>query len=178
MTQILENLARARAAQVDAATALEQVTQANSELLVRMTESRAKSEEAVRETKANGDPDGKWAMQLRLALDDQTDIQSMLTGSQAALNTRSAAAAAATAAAHDAELNARREETEIQAKELDDVIRELDAKLCEAVARRMVCQNIMKPRAVGKTSCFTFYQASSLLKNIVTHSQVSAGNVS
>lgn len=103
MTHILEKLARARAAQVDAATALEQVTQANSALLVRMAESRAKSEEAVRETKANGDPDGKWAMQLRLALDDQADIKSMLTGSQAVLNERSAAASAATSAAHSAE---------------------------------------------------------------------------
>ncbi|QIN61463.1 hypothetical protein SBC1_14550 [Caballeronia sp. SBC1] len=178
MTHILEKLARARAAQVDAATALEQVTQANSALLVRMAESRAKSEEAVRETKANGDPDGKWAMQLRLALDDQADIKSMLTGSQAVLNERSAAASAATSAAHSTESAARTEETEIQAKELDDVIRVLDAKLCEAVQRRMACQNIMHPSKFGATSCFKFYQASSLLKNIVTHSQVSAGNVS
>jgi hypothetical protein len=172
MTQILENLARARAAQADAATSLEQATQANSALLVRMAESRAKSEEAVRETKAKGDPDGKWAMQLRLALDDQADIQSMLTGSQDALNLRSAAASAATAAAHNAETKARREETEIQAKELDDVIRELDTKLCEAVQRRMACQNIMHPSKFGATSCFKFYQASQLLKNIVTNSVV------
>lgn len=178
MTHILEKLARARAAQSDAATSLDQATQANSALLCRLAESRAKSEEAVREAKANGDPDGKWAMALRFALDDQGDIQALLTQSQEVLSMRSTAVSKATAAAHEAEMNARTEETEIQAKELDDVIRELDTKLCEAVQRRMACENIMHPSKYGATSCFKFYQASSLLKNIVTHSQVSAGNVS
>lgn len=180
-TQTLENLARARAAHTDAATSLDQVTQANSALLVRLAEARAKGEEAVRETKANGDPDGKWAMQLRLAMDDEADINNMLKGSQAALNERNAALSAANKAVQTAQLAASKEEAEIQARELDAVIAELDSKLCQAVQARLTChlatndaeaQKNPHVRAVSRTSVFTLYTPSKLLKNIVVNSQV------
>ncbi|MGF6880373.1 hypothetical protein [Paraburkholderia sp. MM5477-R1] len=134
-TQALENVARAGITHTEAATSLQQAMEANSALLVRMAEARARGEEAVRETKANGDPSGKWAMQLRLATDDQADIQNLLNQSQAALKTRSEALSSAAAAAQAADLAARKEEAEIQARELDAVIAELDAKLCQAVQR-------------------------------------------
>jgi len=180
-TQALENVARARLAHTEAATALDHVTQANSALSVRLAETRAKAEEAVRETKAKGDPDGKWAMQLRLSMDDHADIQVLLSGSQSALNERTAALSRATAAVQAAELDARKEEAKIQARELDAVIAELDAKLCQAVQARLAChlattdaEVMEKPhlRKVSRTSVFTLYTPSPLLKNIVVNSQV------
>jgi hypothetical protein len=171
-TAVLENLARSRAAMTEAAANLEHATQANTALLVRLSEAKARSDEAVRETKASGDPTGKYAMQLRLAIDDANDINSLLAQSQVAMNERSAALRDATTAAKLAETAARREETEIQAAELDVLIRELDAKLCEAMQRRMDCHNILHPSPFSTTSCFKFYQASPMLKNIVSHSNV------
>jgi restriction endonuclease Mrr len=171
-TQALENVARARLAHTEAATALDHVTQANSALLVRLAEARAKAEEAIRETKAKGDPDGKWAMQLRLSMDDHADIQVLLSGSQSALNERSAALSAATAAVQTAEFAARKEEAEIQASELDAVIAELDARLCQAVQARLACHLASNPRSVSRTSVFTLYTPSKMLKSICINGQV------
>lgn len=171
-TQILENLARSRSAHTEAATSLDHATQANSALLVRLTEARARGEEAVRETKAKGDPDGKWSMQLRLSMDDQSDIQALLNQSQATIQSRTAALSAATQAVHSAELQARREEAEIHAKDLDDVILELQSKFCEALQARLAAHNMLNPRSASKTSCFNFYQSSPLMKNIVANGQV------
>lgn len=171
-TQALANLARARAAHTEAGTSLQAAADANSALLVRLTEARAHGEEAVREAKEKGDPLGKWAMQLRLSQDDQADIQNLLNQSQAALNTRNAALSSATAALRSAEATAHKEEAEIQARELDAVIAELDAKLCQAVQARLQCHLASNPRSVSRTSVFTLYTPSPLLKNIVVNGQV------
>jgi Tfp pilus assembly protein PilX len=120
-------------------------------------------------------------MQLRLATDDQADIQNLLNQSEAALNTRNATLSSATAALRSAEATAHKEECEIQARELDAVIAELDAKLCQAVQARLACHLatndagvLQKPhlRKVSRTSVFTLYTPSALLKNIVVNSQV------
>jgi len=76
-TQALENLARARAAHAEAGTSLQDAADANSALLVRLTEARARGEEAVRLAKVDNDPTGKHAMALRLSQDDQADIQNL-----------------------------------------------------------------------------------------------------
>ncbi|CAD6514131.1 hypothetical protein LMG28727_00847 [Paraburkholderia kirstenboschensis] len=171
-TQSLENLARARAAHTEAGTSLQAAADANSALLVRLTEARARGEEAVRETKQGGDPAGKWAMQLRLSQDDQADIQNLLSQSQASLNTRNAVLSNATAALRSAEATAHKEEAEIQARELDAVIAELDAKLCQAVQARLACHLASNPRAVSRTSVFTLYSPSKMLKSICLNGQV------
>ncbi|NYH24691.1 hypothetical protein [Paraburkholderia bryophila] len=175
-TQALENLARARAAHVEASTALDQAAQANSALLVRAAEARAKIEEAVREAKTNGDPTGKWAMQLRLATDDQNDIQGMLNGSQALLNERNAAMAAANQAVQSAELEARHEEAGIHARELDAHICELEAKFCEAIQARLAVHVAMNPPSQfgSKTACHKFYAPSRLMHNIVARQDAAA----
>ncbi|CAB3783453.1 hypothetical protein [Pararobbsia alpina] len=172
-THALEALARARLAHTEAATALDHVTQANSALLVRLTEARAKAEEAVRETKEKGDPDGKWAMQLRLAMDDEADINGMLKGSQTAVSERTAALQRSNAAVQTAELQARKEEAEIQARELDAMIAELDSKLCQAVQARLQAHLASNPRSVTRTSVFTLYTPSKMLKSICLNGQVS-----
>jgi hypothetical protein len=171
-TAALENVARARLAQTEVATSLDQATQANSALLVRLAEVRAKGDEAVREAKEKGDPDGKWAMQLRLAIDDQADIQLLVMHSQTVLSERSAALSIATAALQTAELEARKEEAGLQARDLDALIAELDAKLCAAVQQRLACHLASNPRSVSRTSVFTLYTPSPLLKNIVVNGQV------
>ena len=170
-TQALENVARARLDQTEAATSLESATQANSALLVRLSEAKARIEQAVRETKAGGDASGKWAMQLRLSTDDQSDIQSLLNQSQMALNARSTALSAATAAVQSAERAARREEVEIHASELDGLIVELESKLCEAIKARVIAHNTLNPpsRFGSQVACHKFYTPTRLLKNIVEH---------
>jgi hypothetical protein len=170
-TAALEGVARARLAQTEAATSLESATQANSALLVRLSEAKARIEQAVRETKAGGDASGKWAMQLRLSTDDQADIEFLLNQSQTALNARSTALSTATAAAQSAERDARREEVEIHASELGGLIRELEAKLCEAIKARVIAHNTLNPpsRFGAQNSCHKLYTPSRLLKNIVEH---------
>ena len=173
MTTIaLENLARSRAAHVDAATALDQAAQANSALLVRLSEAAAREAESVRLSKGGGDPTGKHAMALRFALDDQADIQTLIAGSQALLNERNVALSTANQAVQAAELAARKEEAEIQARELDAVIAELDSKLCQAVQARLQCFLASNPLSVSRTSVFTLYTPSKMLKNICLNGQV------
>jgi hypothetical protein len=171
-TQALENLARARAAHTEAGTSLQDAADANSALLVRLTEARARGEEAVRLAKVDNDPTGKHAMALRLSQDDQADIQNLLTGSQAALNARNAALSSATAALRSAEASAHKEEAEIQASELDALIRELDAKLVQAVQARLACHLATNPRSMSRTSVFTLYTPSKALKSICVNSEI------
>lgn len=171
-TQALENLARARAAHADAAVSLDQAVQANSALLVRAAEARAKIEEAVREAKANGDATGKWALQLRMATDDEADINALIAQSQATLNARNGALSSAGTAIQSAEQMARREEAEIHARELDSLVRELEGKLVEAVKARVALQNMIAPVKFAQNSCFKVYRASEQLKSIVVHSVI------
>jgi hypothetical protein len=168
-TAALEGVARARLAQTEAATSLESAQQANSALLVRLSEAKARIEEAVRETKAGGDALGKWAMQLRLSTDDQGDIQNLLNQSHAVLNTRSAALSTATAAVTSAQRDAHKEEVSIHAIELDSLIVELESKLCEAIKARLIAYNMFNPpsRFGSQSACHKFYTPSRLLKNIV-----------
>lgn len=171
-TQALENLARARASHIDAGVSLQAATDANSALLVRLSEAKARETEAVRLAKADGDTAGKHALALRLALDDQADIQALISQSQGVLNSRNAALSQANAAVQTAELNARKEEAEIQASELDALIRELDAKLVQAVQARLACHLATNPRSMSRMSVFTLYTPSKALKSICVNSEI------
>lgn len=171
-TQALGNLARARAAHVEAGTSLQTAADANSALLVRLSEAKAREAEAVRLAKVENDPTGKHSLALRLALDDQADINALIAQSQGVLNIRNAALSAATQAVQAAELAARKEEAEIQALDLDTLIAELDSKLCQAVQARLQCYLASNPRSVSRTSVFTLYSPSKMLKNICLNGQV------
>jgi hypothetical protein len=172
-TQALENLARARAAHTDAGVSLQAAADANSALLVRLSEAKAREAEAVRLAKADNDPTGKQAMALRLALDDQADIQKLIAGSQALVNTRNTDLSHATNAVQSAELAARREEADIQVGELDAMIAELEGKLIEAIRARLVVQNTLNPTRFGQNSTFKIYTPNPTLKGIVVNSVLS-----
>jgi hypothetical protein len=168
-TQALENLARARAAHTDAGVSLQAAADANSALLVRLSEAKAREAEAVRLAKADNDPTGKQAM----ALDDQADIQKLIAGSQALVNTRNTDLSHATNAVQSAELAARREEADIQVGELDAMIAELEGKLIEAIRARLVVQNTLNPTRFGQNSTFKIYTPNPTLKGIVVNSVLS-----
>lgn len=167
-TQALENLARARAAHVEAGTALDQAAQANSALLVRAAEARAKIEEAVREAKTNGDPTGKWAMQLRLATDDQSDIQGMLNGSQALLNERNAALSAANQAVQAAELAARKEESSILLADMQKHVEAAQESLLAGIAALHALRIKVNGHSLGDGTVWKSFDPSRELRELVT----------
>lgn len=135
-THALQVLAAARSALTTAAKRLDEATRENSALLVRLTEAQARSAEAFRLARANGDADGKYALAMKFADEDARDIQTLLDKSSLLIPTLNAEFNGAQIAANEAEAGARREEDEITANALTSHIDSLKKLHTEAVDER------------------------------------------
>ncbi|MFM0647033.1 hypothetical protein PQR14_22135 [Paraburkholderia bryophila] len=138
-TPALQFLAQARATLAEAVERAEAAHATNNTLLVRLTEARAKSSEAVRDAKDKKIDEATAALRMSIAEADAKDTQALLDQLALVLVQLNAAVTHARAQATKAEVDARKEENEITANELTGHVNNLHAALTEAINERHQC---------------------------------------
>ncbi|WP_176058136.1 hypothetical protein [Paraburkholderia sp. BCC1876] len=171
-TPALIALANARDALVAVTERAEAMHAQQSAILVKISDAQAAAAKALSDFRAGKIDEATAALRKASADADEADLQNLASQGAAALQAVNAEQARARSLAAQAEHNARHEESTLAAKALDDHIRELEAKLVEAVKARVALQNMIAPVKFAQNSCFKVYRASEQLKSIVVHSVI------
>jgi hypothetical protein len=167
MSQAAHNLAAARAALVAATEKAEEAHATHSRLLVRKSECEALSAAALADFRAGKIDESTAALRKASADADAKDLAALIEQGAAHLQNLNSEVAKAKARAAQAESDAKREEHELLAIELDRQIAQLEQAFLTAHAERARVEKALKPRHNGST--FGYYQHSQALDQLVRH---------